>query len=116
MEQPSNSFTLAKISELCSTTFSNLTETIKKHSEPLIQMLEPYFERLGPHLEQGKIFYNQHKDLILIVSVATVTYILTRPSKKAEEKEKAKKKKNYPKLERTGKSFISDNSEGGFMD
>ena len=51
----------------------------------------------------------------MIITVATVTYVLTRPPK-TPEKEKHRKKRPIVKLNQTGKSFMSDNSEGIYQD
>ena len=70
---------------------------------------------MEPSITRGKEFYQEHKELILIISVAAVTYFLTRPPK-ASEKEKHRKKKPMARLNQTGKSFMSDNSEGPYQD
>ena len=83
--------------------FSYIAAVGKPHIENGIHHLEPY-------VDKSKEFYQNHKEIILVVGAVTITYLIVRPKSKEEDKIK-KKKQGTIKLPITQtKTFMSDNS------
>jgi len=61
---------------------------------------------LTPYLQTAELFYHNHKEIILVVGAATITYIILKPSNKKSLPIKSKKTIIHKNMVRC---FISDN-------
>ena len=93
-----------------------MLEFAKEQSLPLVEKMQPWINDIQPFFTKAKQFYEDHTEIVLIVGAASVTYYLTRPPKSSHKKSIRKKEKVGSRFNQTGKSFISDNSDGGFQD
>ena len=94
---------LKKVLDYITVKAKEIFNYVKTQAEPYI---DEGVQKIEPVIAKSKEFYQEHKELVLIIGVASLTYLIMRPRSKEEEKNKRKKggvMKNKP-----NKSFISD--------